>query len=160
MAIHRSGTWIVTDCSQPASYLCRVPPITVPAVDVPTTTPLPSICANERWTYVPETQRCYRPMKSVDTWSGQFWACMDANGTLASIHNPQAAIAIEQLVLNQGTYLAKKKGYFVGLHDPLGIGLWQWADGTAYDYENGRRRSRPAPASACWLPPGPTSTIP
>ncbi|KAH7678228.1 hypothetical protein AAVH_41874 [Aphelenchoides avenae] len=55
-----------------------------------------------------------------------------------------------ELVLNQGTYLAKKKGYFIGLHDPLGIGLWQWTDGTAYDYENWAPQE-PASSGQCLL---------
>ncbi|KAH7695830.1 C-type lectin, partial [Aphelenchoides avenae] len=150
LAIHKRGTWIVTECSEPAPYLCRVPPITSPVVDEPTTTPSPSICDNDRWTYVPETQKCFRPVKTIDTWRGQFSECLDFNGTLASIHSAQAAIAIEQFVLSQGTYETKKKGYFVGLHDPLGIGLWQWADGSAYDYENWAPQE-PASSGQCVL---------
>lgn len=30
----------------------------------------------------------------------------------------------------------RQQGYYIGLHDPIGIGLWQWSDGTPYDFEN------------------------
>ncbi|KAH7702282.1 mannan-binding lectin [Aphelenchoides avenae] len=28
------------------------------------------------------------------------------------------------------------RNYTIGLHDPMGIGLWGWTDGTSMDYEN------------------------
>ncbi|KAH7695185.1 CLEC-50 protein [Aphelenchoides avenae] len=137
LAIDRSGSWLVVDCAAPADYFCKVPPVTVPFPEVTTaTTPSPEvICGAKRWTYVPETGKCYRVVRLSGSWDDQSGTCNEFDGTFVSIHSGAEAVALEQFV-QRYDYDARKRGYYIGLHDPTGLGLWQWADGTPFDFEN------------------------
>ncbi|KAH7714598.1 CLEC-51 protein [Aphelenchoides avenae] len=127
----QTGQWYSESCGTVKPSLCRVP--SVGAAASTTTTPRPSTinCPNG-WTYIAQTKKCYQiPLDSYySSWNQGLAKCQSLGGTLASIPNAAANMAL----LEFANKTAANAANHIGLHG--GIGKWQWTDGTPVTYTN------------------------
>ncbi|KAH7715728.1 Protein CLEC-51 [Aphelenchoides avenae] len=131
VSLSTTGKWTTEQCTTASPFLCRVRPLRkFGGTTLPTTTPAYT-CDGDDEVYIPLTGMCYLYSHSgAQGWSESFDECRDYGGTLAAIHSSELAIKLQNLMR------FNSRNYTIGLHDPLGIGLWEWTDGTPMDYEN------------------------
>ncbi|KAH7715723.1 Protein CLEC-51 [Aphelenchoides avenae] len=145
LSLTTTGKWTTQPCTTPSPFLCRIRPLPQRihgGATLPTTTPAYT-CEGDDYVYIPLTGKCYVASRGgTYGWSETSEDCRGYGGTLASIHSSELAVRLQKLMrFNQ-------RNYTIGLHDPMGIGLWQWTDGTSMDYENWAD-GEPQPGKQC-----------
>ncbi|XP_026542175.1 macrophage mannose receptor 1-like [Notechis scutatus] len=124
-----AGLWDVVNCEERAAFLCKHLAEGVTPPPIPRATPPPP--CPEGWTASPTRNVCFKAYKvkrpEKKTWYEAHYFCTSIGGDLASFHNRQ-----EFILLNE---LSQYKMSWVGLRIMDSSPGYTWTDGSPVNYE-------------------------
>jgi len=94
----------------------------------------PSVSPSVSPSFLPTTQYEYRVETDRDTWINHHIKAQEWGGNLVSIHSSADSNIISNLMI---AHLAPRHSIWIGgIHNVSNTTIWEWIDGTVFDYTN------------------------